>query len=117
MSPHRGPTDIVVSPEVIADVKESLKYEEISYDVLIWDLEKAILYENSHLTKREKIEIERAQGHPLTWYKYHQYDDIIKYLEYVQRKHPNITELIHIGRSFEGRTLIVTKVRVHCRYS
>lgn len=95
---------------VITDVKESLQYEEIPFEVVIADVEKAILYANPKMSKSERIDMARSQGHPMTWYRYHKYDDIIKFMEYLQRKHPKYVELIHIGRSFEGRPLIIAKV-------
>lgn len=106
----RGPTDIAIPPSSIDDVKESLQYEEIPFEVVMWDLEKAIQYENPKLTKFDRQELIKQQGHPLSWYRYHNYDDIVLFLEYIQRKYSNVVQLIHIGRSFEGRPLIVTKV-------
>lgn len=95
---------------MLADVKDSLQYEEIPYEVVIWDLEKAIQYENPKITKREQIELTKEQGHPLSWYRYHNYEDIVLFLECMQRKHSGIVQLMHIGRSFEGRPLIIAKV-------
>lgn len=62
------------------------------------------------MSRREKLEMEITQEHPMSWYRYHRYNDIMKFLEYLQRKYPSSVELIHIGRSFEGRPLIVVKV-------
>lgn len=107
---HRGPTDVAVPPNIIADVKTSLDYEEIPHEVIIWDLEKAIKFENPPMSRREKLEMEITQEHPMSWYRYHRYKDIVKFLEYLQRKYPSSVELMHIGRSFEGRPLIVAKV-------
>lgn len=106
----RGPTDILVAPDVVAEVKENLEYESISYDVVLWDLEKAIKYENPTLSGRKKLELEAENGHPMTWHRYHEYDDITKFLDYLNRNYPEIVELIHIGRSFEGRPLTVVKI-------
>lgn len=93
------------------EVKEAMDYENIAYDVVIWDLEKAIKYENPPMTRRQKVQMEMDQGHPMTWYRYHEYEDITKFYDYLQRTYPDVVELIHIGRSFEGRPLIVVKVR------
>lgn len=106
----RGPTDILVAPDIVAEVKENLDYESISYDVVLWDLEKAIKYENPTLSARKKLELEAENGHPMTWHRYHEYDDITKFLDYLNRIYPEIVELIHIGRSFEGRPLTVVKI-------
>lgn len=110
MLSHRGPTDIAIPPNAITDVKTSLDYEEIPHEVIIWDLEKAIKFENPPMSRREKLEMEITQEHPMSWYRYHRYSDIVKFLEYLQRKYPSSVELIHIGRTFEGRPLIVAKV-------
>lgn len=107
---HSGPTDIAVPPELLEDLKESLSFEDIAYDVVIWDLAKAIQYGNPQMTQREKVELISVQGHPLSWYRYHRYSDISRFLEYMQRKHPKIVDLIHLGRSFEGRPLTIIKV-------
>lgn len=106
----RGPTDILVAPDVVAEVKENLEYESILYEVVLWDLEKAIKYENPIMSRRKKMELELENGHPMTWYRYHEYEDITKFMDYLQRTYPDIVELIHIGRSFEGRPLTIVKV-------
>lgn len=92
------------------EVQESLDYESIPYDVVIWNLEQAIRYENPVLSRHQKVELEAMQGHPMTWYRYHSYEDITIFVDYLQRKYPHIVDLIHIGRSFEGRPLVVVKV-------
>lgn len=32
-------TDLLVPPDLLADVKEHLKYNKIDFDVVIWDLQ------------------------------------------------------------------------------
>lgn len=93
------------------DMQETLDYESIPFDVAIWNLEQAIKYENPVLSRRQKMELEDAQGHPMTWYRYHDYEDILMFVDYLQQKYPDIVDLLHIGRSFEGRPLIVVKVK------
>lgn len=95
---------------MVKEVKELLEYESIPYDIRIWDLEKAIKYENPPMSIRQKIELDLEQGHPLTWFRYHEYEDITRFLDFLQHNYPNIVQLIHIGRSFEGRPLVVVKV-------
>lgn len=109
-SSSRGPTDILISPDMNKEVQDSLDYESIPYEVVIWNLEQAIKYENPVLSRRQKVELEETQGHPMTWYRYHGYEDITMFVDYLQRKYPDIVDLIHIGRSFEGRPLVVVKV-------
>lgn len=99
-----------MAPNINKHVQESLEYESIPYEIVIWDLEKAIKYENPVMTRKQKAELEEYQGHPMTWYRYHDYDDIMIYLDYLRITYPDIVELIHIGRSYEGRPLIIVKV-------
>lgn len=97
-------------PELSKEIQELLEYEVIPYEVLIWDLEKAIKYENPIMSRRQRFELEREQGHPMTWFRYHNFEDIAIYMDYLQITYPDLVELIHIGSSFEGRPLIVVKV-------
>lgn len=94
------------------DVQETLEYESVPYEVLIWDLEKAIQYENPVMTRRQKIELEEVQGHSMTWHRYHDYEDMLSFVDYLQRTYSNVVDLMHIGRSFEGRPLVVVKVKI-----
>lgn len=107
----RAPNDILVPPDLSKEFHELLEYEVIPYEVLIWDLEKAIKYENPVMSRRQRFELEREQGHPMTWFRYHNFEDIAIFMDYLQLTYPDMVELIHIGRSFEGRPLIVVKVR------
>lgn len=106
----RGPNDILISPDMNKEIQEMLEYESIPYEVVVWDLEKAIKYENPIMSRRQKIELEKEQGHPMTWFRYHNFEDIAIYLDHLQITYPDIIDLIHIGRSFEGRPLIIAKV-------
>lgn len=92
------------------EFQEIMEEETIPYEVLVWDLEKAIKYENPMMTRRQRLELENEQGHPMTWHRYHNYEDIAVYLDYLQMTYPDIVDLIHIGRSFEGRPLMILKV-------
>ncbi|XP_062526625.1 carboxypeptidase A2 isoform X2 [Bombyx mori] len=107
-----GTTDLVVPSDLLEDVKEQLKSSQIDYDVVIWDLQKAIAYENPRLSKKQRIELEQVRGHPMTWRRYHRYADILRYLEYLQHSHSDVIELIPLGRSSEGLPLVAVKISV-----
>ncbi|XP_055525042.1 uncharacterized protein LOC129718357 [Wyeomyia smithii] len=107
----RGANDILVPPHMLETMATYLQDEEIAREVAIRDLGQAILYENPKMTRREQIENEVLHGHPLTWYRYHRYGDIVKFLNYLGRRFPRNVELIHIGRSYEARPLTVVRVR------
>ncbi|GAB0095999.1 uncharacterized protein DMENIID0001_114470 [Sergentomyia squamirostris] len=106
----RGPTDLVIPSESLAFLEEQLQNQRIVFEVVITDLQKAITYSNPKMTRREQYEVELAQGHPVTFYRYHRFDDIVKFLEFLQRKYPENVELSHFGRSYEGLPLIMVKV-------
>lgn len=106
----RGISDVVVPPDYVENFKDFLTENDIKFDVKVRDIQHAIQFENPRLNKRDQIELEVINGHPLTWYRYHHYRDIQAYYEYLKRKFPEYTELIQLGWSFEGRPLTVVKV-------
>lgn len=93
-------------------VKDFLEEEEIKYETIIYDIQNAINYENVKISEIERKDLEKRNGHPLSWYRYHEYDDILGFLQSLVKKYPRNVELIHIGRSYEGRPLVVAKVYV-----
>lgn len=102
--------DVVVSPSLINNFKEFLVEGEIQYIIKIRNIQHAMKFENPRLNKRDQIELELINGHPLTWYRYHNSRDIQMYYDYIKRKYPNFVELIQIGWSFNGKPLTVVKV-------
>ncbi|KAH8291681.1 hypothetical protein KR018_005294, partial [Drosophila ironensis] len=122
----RGLTDVLVAPKMLVDFQGTLNYEGIAHEVLIFDVGKAIAYERSkedylHTTRPSKLKPSVAGGSGvapwMTWSRYQNHDEIVKYLELVRMKHPQLVELIHIGRSYEGRPLIVVKIESKDRSS
>ncbi|XP_053681624.1 uncharacterized protein LOC128732402 [Sabethes cyaneus] len=107
----RGANDILVPPQMLERMAAYLQDEDIAREVVMRDMGQAILYENPKMTRREQIENEVLHGHPLTWYRYHRYGDIVKFLNYLGRRFPRNVELIHVGRSYEARPLTVVRVR------
>lgn len=105
-----GKTDVLVPPNKVDEFRELLDEEEIKYTTTIRDVQMAIRYSNPTYPRSESFQLEAIQGHPMTWHRYHQYADIIKYFEYLQRKYPRNVDLIHIGRTFEGRPIVVCHI-------
>ncbi|XP_063531114.1 carboxypeptidase A4-like isoform X1 [Cydia strobilella] len=105
-----GSTDLLVPPDLLTDVKDHMKSSKIDFDVVIWDLQKAITYENPRLSKKQRLELEQLRGHPMTWRRYHRYADILRYLEYLQHLHADLIELVPLGRSSEGLPLVAVKI-------
>uniref|UniRef100_A0A182YQ50 Peptidase M14 domain-containing protein n=1 Tax=Anopheles stephensi TaxID=30069 RepID=A0A182YQ50_ANOST len=105
------PADVLVPPGVKGDsLREFLDEEGLRYEPTIRDVGQAIAYENPRLTRREQMQMELRNGHPLTWYRYHRYGDIVKFMHYLQRRFPQRVQLLHIGRSYEGRPVTVVRV-------
>ncbi|XP_053625720.1 carboxypeptidase A4-like isoform X2 [Plodia interpunctella] len=105
-------TDLLVPPDLMADVKDYLQNANIDYEIVIWDLQKAIAYENPSLSLKQRRALEQLNGHPMTWRRYHRYADILRYLEYLQHSYTDMVELIPLGRSSEGLPLVAVKVSV-----
>lgn len=101
----RGPTDVIVDPANLEIFKEFLNDEGIPFDITVWNFDKAIKYENPPLRYNMM-----STEHPLTWYHYHRFSDILKFLEYLQRNFPRNVELIPIGSSYEGMPLVIVKI-------
>ncbi|XP_017481995.1 PREDICTED: uncharacterized protein LOC108371023 [Rhagoletis zephyria] len=116
----RGLTDVLVPPKQLLDFEASLSFESIAHEVLIYDVGKAIAYEQAqeqfhfnavmHKNKKYPQKHQQQALTTMSWHKYYEYDDIITHLEMLRMRHPQLIELIHIGRSYEGRPLVVVKI-------
>lgn len=105
-----GKTDVLVPPDKIDEFREMLGEEEIKYMTTIRDLDMAIRFSNPQIPRSESFQLEAIQGHPMTWHRYHRYADMMKYFEYLHRKYPKNVDLLHIGRTFEGRPIVVCHI-------
>ncbi|XP_025269058.1 carboxypeptidase B [Camponotus floridanus] len=103
-------SDIIVAPDLVADVKSYLRDKKMDFKVLISDIQKAISYQNPKMTKEQREDLVTTQGHSMTWKRYHRYGDIVRYLEYLAFRYPNMLELITIGHSYEGQPIKMAKV-------
>ncbi|XP_055370705.1 uncharacterized protein LOC129605151 [Condylostylus longicornis] len=109
----RGLTDVLIPHHLLTNFQGTLNYEQISHEVLIYDLGKAIAYEkekqNLTSTSNSKKKL-HAFSNRFSWTKYHNYDEIVRFIENLQVQNNEIVELFHIGRSYEGRPLIIVKI-------
>lgn len=108
---------MLVPPKMLVDFQGTLNFEGIAHEVLIFDVGKAIAYERTkeHYLYTTPPSAKRPTKQPqmtpaMTWNKYYEHDDILHYLETMRMRHTQLIELIHIGRSYEGRPLIVVKI-------
>nr|CAD7425759.1 unnamed protein product [Timema monikensis] len=102
--------DVLVLPENKDKVKESLVSSNLTYDVLIQDMEAAIQEENPMPTDEEIAELEGRKGHRMTWQSYHRMQDVHGYLDWLAQSYPKLCSVQTIGSSVEGRPLKVLKI-------
>ncbi|XP_014483176.1 PREDICTED: carboxypeptidase B-like [Dinoponera quadriceps] len=103
-------SDVIVAPDLVADVKDYLKDKKINFKVVIPDIQKAISYQNPKMSKEQREDLVTIQGHTMTWKRYHRYGDIVRYLEYLSSRYPKMIELTTIGHSYEGQPIKMAKV-------
>ncbi|XP_063386543.1 carboxypeptidase B-like isoform X1 [Cydia fagiglandana] len=101
--------DILVRHDAIENVTRIFKRENISYDVIIEDLQKRIDEENPPLSP-EELELHDRRGHRMTWKQYHRLEDIHGFMEYLAKTYPTLISTKSIGKSHEGRDLKVLRI-------
>ena len=52
----------------------------------------------------------------MNWQKYHRLNDIYEYLYYLENAYPDLAHVINIGKTVEGRDMLVLKIGTK-RYS
>lgn len=103
-------TDIVVAPEHLKSFEKYLTKGEINFSVKLRNIQNAIRFENLRMNRKEQLEAEIINGHPLTFYRYHPSKDIVAYYDFIKRKYPSFVELITLGYTFNSKPLTIVKV-------
>ncbi|XP_018569082.1 carboxypeptidase B-like [Anoplophora glabripennis] len=98
--------DILVKPKSLGKVDTVLRRQNIQYEVLIDDLQRAIDEENPP----EEHENEDRTGHRLTWQSYHRLEDIHEYLDYLAETYPKLCSVETIGHSVQRRPIKLLKI-------
>ncbi|XP_045775011.1 carboxypeptidase B-like [Maniola jurtina] len=101
--------DVLVKPNAVANVTRIFARENISYEVIIDDLQRRINEENPPLDENE-VELQDRRGHRMTWKQYHRLEDIHGFMDYLAKTYPKIVSVNSIGKSFEGRDLKVLRI-------
>ncbi|XP_048480767.1 carboxypeptidase B isoform X2 [Plutella xylostella] len=101
--------DILVKPNAVKNVTRAFKRENITYDVLIEDLQRRIDEENPPLDENE-LSLQDRRGHKMTWKQYHRLEDIHQFMDYLAKTYPSIISVNSIGKSHEGRDLKVLRI-------
>ena len=55
-------------------------------------------------------------AHRMNWQKYHRLNNIYEYLYYLEKAYPDLAHVINIGKTVEGRDMLVLKIGTK-RYS
>ncbi|CAH2093050.1 unnamed protein product [Euphydryas editha] len=101
--------DILIKSNAVQNVTRIMKRENITYDIIIEDLQKRINEENPPLDENE-IELQDRRGHRMTWKQYHRLEDIHGFMDYLAKTYPKIVSVNTIGKSYEGRDLKVLRI-------
>ncbi|XP_063365425.1 carboxypeptidase B-like isoform X1 [Cydia amplana] len=101
--------DILVRHDAIENVTRIFKRENISFEVIIEDLQKRIDEENPPLSP-EELELHDRRGHRMTWKQYHRLEDIHGFMEYLAKTYPTLISTKSIGKSHEGRDLKMLRI-------
>ncbi|XP_039756453.1 carboxypeptidase B-like [Pararge aegeria] len=101
--------DVLIKPNAMANVTRVFARENISYDIIIDDLQKRINEENPPLDENE-IELQDRRGHRMTWKQYHRLEDIHGFLDYLAKTYPKIVSVNTIGKSYEGKDLKILRI-------
>ncbi|XP_049875752.1 carboxypeptidase B-like [Pectinophora gossypiella] len=101
--------DVLVKSNAITNVTRIMKRENITYHVVIDDLQKRIDEENPPLDQNE-LELQDRRGHRMTWKQYHRLADIHGFMDYLAKTYPSIVSVQSIGKSFEGRDLKMLRI-------
>ncbi|XP_059475778.1 carboxypeptidase B-like [Neocloeon triangulifer] len=97
---------ILVAPGSVARVTKRLRDKGVDFRVVIQDLQSAINDEVTSLRDADDVE----NGHSFHWDKFHRLSAIYAYMHQVARQHPEVAEVKTIGKSSEGRDLLVLKL-------
>ncbi|XP_047535633.1 carboxypeptidase B-like [Vanessa atalanta] len=101
--------DVFVKSNALQNVTRIMKRENITFHIVIDDLQKRINEENPPLDENE-IELQDRRGHRMTWKQYHRLEDIHGFMDYLAKTYPKIISVNTIGTSYEGRDLKVLRI-------
>lgn len=98
--------DFMVRSQSLDKVKKIFTESDMSYEVIINDLQRAIDEENPS----DLEELDNRKGYRLTWQAYHRLNDIHEYLDYLAGTYPQICTVQTIGNSVQGRPIKLLKI-------
>jgi len=98
------PIDIRVHPDKIVETKELFQGLNIKYEVMIDNVQSLI--DSQRQAPQKALDLMSDD-----WYQhYHTYDENIQWLLNLASTYPNMTELVNVGSTYEGRSLVALRV-------
>jgi len=106
---RNGPLTLLVSPEKADQLQTQLKSFNIASKVLVGNYQKIIDLEREKLFAKEQFKL----GHPVKSFpidKYHTHQEMLDYMESLEKQFPNLVKRFNYGKSTEKRDLIGVKI-------
>ncbi|KAG8286606.1 hypothetical protein J6590_055279 [Homalodisca vitripennis] len=103
-------TDVLVLNDSVASIKEELSSMNMTFDVLIEDLQKAIVKEKETLVAPSNKSL-CEEGSCLDWNNYYRLADIYNYMDHLQMSYPDKVSVETVGFSAENRPIKLVKIQ------
>ncbi|XP_018567127.1 carboxypeptidase B [Anoplophora glabripennis] len=107
-SKHRivgKPIDVMISPSGQDEFESTLNYHNIKFEVMINNFEEKVQAQYNRLKSRARVD-----SGDVSFTEYMRHDEINAYLRRLEADYPNVVTTEVIGKSFEGRDLLIIKI-------
>ncbi|XP_003699796.2 carboxypeptidase B [Megachile rotundata] len=103
--------DVLVTADQVQQFKDLLDSNEFNYTVNIENVQDVVVEEfiQQEVERRLQSRSSFASGR-LSFTYYPTYNEVNQYLNYVKNTHSDVASLINIGKSYEGRSMVVLKL-------
>ena len=102
--------DIMVSPNDMNVVENKLKDARLEYSVMIDHIQTLIYNEKTNGSRHSFSRRASNNGHPMSWVNYHSLSDMDAYMDYLNKKFPQLVSSEEIGTSYQGRQMRILKI-------
>uniref|UniRef100_E9PYY7 Carboxypeptidase A5 n=1 Tax=Mus musculus TaxID=10090 RepID=E9PYY7_MOUSE len=100
------PVDMRVPFSELPSVKAYLKSHGLAYSIMIKDIQVLLDEERDAMAKSRRLE---RSTNSFSYSSYHTLDEIYSWIDNFVAEHSNLVSKIHIGKSFENRSILVLK--------
>jgi hypothetical protein len=112
--------DVMVPPGSLDSLIDAMGELQIHYEVKIDDVQQAIEKEEEgrkFSASLARDAVAGAEGASFNFRTYHTLAEIEEFMSSLQRRFPNIVEILDLGRTWEGRTISAIKIANKARVS